>query len=52
MVALNFDASPCEVRLEGRGSVLISTHLDRAGALPRGPLSLRGDEGLVIRLEG
>jgi alpha-glucosidase len=34
----------------GRGRVLLSTHLDRAGEVVSGAVALRGDEGLVVEL--
>jgi alpha-glucosidase len=35
-----------------RGRVMLSTHLDRAGEAVGGAIELRGDEGVVVRLEG
>ncbi|HEX3096628.1 MAG TPA: alpha-amylase family glycosyl hydrolase [Usitatibacter sp.] len=52
LVALNF--GPETRRLSGvpRGTIAISTHLDRAGERLGGDVELRPDEGLVIRLAG
>jgi len=53
LVALNFGSSPVEIALPGaRAEALLSTHLDRSGPEPAGPLRLRGDEGVVLRLGG
>ncbi len=46
VVCLNFTSEPRQV--DAGGEVLLSTHLDRAGAEP-GPLTLRPDEGVVVR---
>jgi alpha-glucosidase len=48
-VVLNFTAKPIKVRLPGRGRLVVSTHLDRAGQAVE-VLNLRGDEGLVVDL--
>jgi alpha-glucosidase len=34
------------------GSILLSTHLDRADEVARGIIDLRGDEGVIVRLDG
>lgn len=53
LVVLNF--SEREVSLElgdlGKGTLCISTHLDRRERLEAGSLKLRGDEGVLIELE-
>jgi alpha-glucosidase len=49
-VALNFGSTPAEVRLERRGSVALSTHLDRASEAIADRLALRGDEGVIVAL--
>ena len=53
LIALNFSKGTRKFglkRLNGRPSLLLSTHLDRpCGTLP-GELELRGDEGVVIEL--
>jgi alpha-glucosidase len=55
VVALNLSTEPAPLDLEPagiHGRVLLSTHLDREGeAVDRGAL-LRGDEGVVIALDG
>jgi alpha-glucosidase len=49
-VALNFGGEPRVVReVPAGGQVLLSTHMDRAGAI-EGGLELRGDEGVVIEV--
>ncbi|HTN83170.1 MAG TPA: alpha-amylase family glycosyl hydrolase [Sorangium sp.] len=52
LVALNFSNDACEVRLPGvrLGELLVSTHLDREGALGEGGLALRPAEGCVVTL--
>ncbi len=48
-VALNFSDKEKTLRLPGgTGECLLSTHLDRAGEVDFGALSLRGHEGMVI----
>ena len=51
-IALNFGADPCEISVPGdsEGHVVLSSHLDRNGEEPLADLSLRGNEGVVIRL--
>ena len=50
-VALNFGASPAEVDFDGyAGTVVISTYHDRAGEEAVGPLHVRANEGVVVRL--
>ena len=50
LVALNLGSAPAEVDLGQPAATLLSTHLDRSGPEPAGPLRLRADEGLVLRL--
>ena len=51
LIALNFGASEARLPLEGRsGRVELSTMLDSVAAVS-GELALRGDEGVVVRLE-
>ena len=54
LIALNFTSNPIEVRLQedSQGQILLSTHLDREGAIELSRISLRGDEGLIIALSG
>jgi alpha-glucosidase len=51
LVMLNFGAAPREVSVPD-GQVLVSTHLDRAGAAGAGSVRLRSMEGVVVRLAG
>jgi alpha-glucosidase len=53
LVALNFGASPQMLRLPAHasaGTIARSTYLDRAGEQVDGRLSLRADEGLLVRM--
>ena len=50
-IALNFGHAPERVRLPARGTILISTHLDRTGEPVAETCAVRPDEGLVIELE-
>jgi hypothetical protein len=49
-ILLNFGHEPDHVRLETPGTVLLSTHLDRAGEGVSGTCDLRPDEGLIVAL--
>jgi alpha-glucosidase len=53
LVALNFSAQEQVVTLpnQGQGRLLLSTHLDREGAIPLSEVHLRGNEGLLIEVE-
>ena len=52
LVALNFGNVPESLALGARrGSVLLSTHLDRVGDRLSGECKLRPDEGLIVALE-
>ncbi|HEY5573591.1 MAG TPA: alpha-amylase family glycosyl hydrolase [Anaerolineales bacterium] len=53
LVALNFSSEEQHLRLAqfGSGRLVISTHLDRNGAIDLADLELRPDEGLIIELE-
>jgi alpha-glucosidase len=53
LVGLNLGASPIPVAFPGghlRGEVLVSSGADRDGAISRGGITLRGNEGLVMAL--
>ena len=54
LVALNLGDQGATLELPDgmRGTVTIGTHQDREGAVIEGPVVLRGDEGMVIRLAG
>jgi alpha-glucosidase len=51
-VALNFSSDPCMISIPGEkeGHLVLSSHLDREGEEALAYLSLRGNEGVVIRL--
>ncbi len=51
-VALNFSSDPCKISIPGvpEGNVKLSSYLDREGEESLAGLSLRGTEGVVIRL--
>ncbi len=53
LVALNFSTQDQVVTLpeQGRGRVLLSTHLDREERIPLAEIHLRGNEGLLIEVE-
>lgn len=52
LVALNFAAQPARVNLDaiGKGTIALSTHLDRGGSAVQGELDLRADEGVIVAL--
>jgi alpha-glucosidase len=52
LVALNFSAQEQVVTLpeQGQGRLLLSTHLDREGAISCSEIHLRGNEGLLIEV--
>lgn len=52
LVALNFTHDEQLLRLpDVRGTILLSSHLDRTGPVALEALRLRGDEGLIVQLE-
>jgi alpha-glucosidase len=52
LIALNFTDAPRSVSLPARaGSLVLSTHLDRAGPVRVERLELRADEGVIIKQE-
>ena len=52
LVALNIAAEPRKFHWQGRGRLLISTHLDRLSEpLPDATILLRGNEGVIIAIE-
>lgn len=53
LAVLNFSAQDQVVTLpvEGKGGILLSTHLDREGSIDVSELHLRGNEGLLIEVE-
>jgi alpha-glucosidase len=55
LIALNFGAAPCTLSFDSNmpsGRVLLSTHMDRAGDLCGGQVSLRANEGVIVALAG
>jgi alpha-glucosidase len=50
VILLNLGGEPAEVDLRAASNVLLSTYLDRSGPEPVGPVKLRADEGLALRL--
>ena len=53
LIALNFSAEPRNLDLSsaaGSGVVVVSTWLDREGAIDLASVTLRGDEGILVRL--
>jgi alpha-glucosidase len=54
LVILNLGSTPCSLQpgaIAHNGEILLSTYLDRTGAILSAGLDVRGDEGLIIRLE-
>ena len=52
LVALNIAAEPRKFHWQGRGRLLMSTHLDLPSEpLPGASILLRGNEGVIIALE-
>jgi alpha-glucosidase len=52
LIALNIAAEPRTWHWQGRGQLLMSTHLDRPPEpLPQASILLRGNEGVIIALE-
>ncbi|MFC7054291.1 alpha-amylase family glycosyl hydrolase [Hansschlegelia quercus] len=49
VIALNLGPKPAEIDL-GEATVLLSTHMDRTGPEPAGPVKLRADEGLALKV--
>jgi len=52
LVALNLGPAPARLETTAAGRVEVSTHREREGASLHGPVELRGDEAVVVRLEG
>jgi alpha-glucosidase len=51
LVALNLSAEPASLDFDTSGVVALGTHRARAGARVDGTVELRGDEGVVVRLD-
>jgi hypothetical protein len=54
LVLLNFSADDLTLSMPelGAGKVILSTYLDKTGEIDLSNLQLRGDEGLLIQLQG
>jgi alpha-glucosidase len=52
LVILNFSAQDQVVTLTGQGHIILSTYMDREGSLDLSELHLRGNEGLLMEVEG
>jgi alpha-glucosidase len=54
LVILNFSSNETIITLQdsGRGKVVLSTYLDRTGEVDLCNLNLRGDEGLIVQING
>jgi alpha-glucosidase len=50
-IGLNISSEPRRWEWQGRGLLLLSTHLDGREEPIEGPVQLRGGEGLIVRLE-
>ena len=50
-VALNFTGVPQLLSMDGDGIILLSTHLDREGAVNLQSLNLRENEGVIIQMQ-
>nr|MBC8496435.1 DUF3459 domain-containing protein [Chloroflexota bacterium] len=50
-VALNFTGVPQRLSMDGDGIILLSTHLDREGAVNLQSLNLRENEGVIIQMQ-
>jgi alpha-glucosidase len=52
LIALNIAAEPRKYHWQGRGRLLMSTHLDRPPEpVPDASILLRGNEGVIIAIE-
>jgi len=51
LVALNLVHEPRRLEWEGEGTILLSTYLDEEEKFVTGPLLLRPDEGVIIKLK-
>jgi alpha-glucosidase len=54
LIVLNLGGNPQELslaRLGRRGTIVLNTQLDREGESVSGSIALRGDEGVVVRLD-
>jgi alpha-glucosidase len=51
LIGLNMSNEPRRWEWDGRGPRLISTHLDRTQEPIEGPVQLRANEGVIVRME-
>ena len=51
LIALNIANDPRKLQWKGEGTILLSTHFDVDGKVTASPLLLRGNEGIVLRVE-
>jgi len=51
LIGLNITGEPRRWDWRGRGTLLLSTHLDRKQEMVNGPVQLRADEGWIVKLE-
>jgi alpha-glucosidase len=51
LVALNLGPTPATLALPGTGVIVLTTGLDRAGESVMRQLAVRGDEGVIVRLD-
>jgi alpha-glucosidase len=52
LVALNTNNEPRRLQWQGRGTMLLSTYLDRDEGPAEGPMLLRPDEGILVKITG
>jgi alpha-glucosidase len=52
LIALNISSEPRRVHWEGKGTLMLSTYLDKEELAVKTPLILRGDEGVILKLGG
>jgi alpha-glucosidase len=51
LIALNLSSEPRRVDWEGKGTLMLSTYLDKEDIPAKSPLILRGDEGIIVKIE-
>jgi len=51
LIVLNLGREPASLAFDGMGEVVLSTYIDRKDVVVRGRIDLRGDEGVVVRLQ-
>ena len=50
LIALNISSEPRRVHWQGKGTLMLSTYLDKEELTVKTPLILRGDEGVILKL--